>query len=44
MLRAVDPLHLGVAREHGFREVYTNDRDMLAAARHFGLTGVNVLG
>lgn len=43
ILRAVDALHLGTAREHGFREVYTNDRHMLAAARYFGLTAVNVL-
>lgn len=44
MLRAVDALHLGTAREHGFREVYTNDRHMLAAAPYFGLSGVNLLG
>ncbi len=43
MLRAADALHLGAAREHGFREAYTNDRHMLAAARHFGLIGVNIL-
>ncbi len=43
VLRAVDALHLGAAREHGFREVYTNDRHMLAAAHLFGLSGVNVL-
>ena len=43
VLRAADALHLGAAREHGFREVYTNDRHMLAAARYFGLSGVNVL-
>jgi len=42
-LRASDALHLGAAREHGFGEVYTNDRHMLAAARYFGLTGVDVL-
>jgi predicted nucleic acid-binding protein len=43
LLRAVDVLHLVTAREHGFREVYTNDRHMLDGARYFGLTGVNVL-
>jgi predicted nucleic acid-binding protein len=43
IVRAVDVLHLVTAREHGFREVYTNDRHMLLAAGHFGLTGVNVL-
>jgi predicted nucleic acid-binding protein len=44
VLTAVDALHLGTAREHGFREVYTNDRHMLAAAGYFGLTGLNVVG
>ena len=29
-------------REHGFQEVYTNDRHMLQAAKHFHVTGVNV--
>jgi predicted nucleic acid-binding protein len=32
------------AEEHGFREVYTSDRHILKAARHFHLTGVNVVG
>jgi predicted nucleic acid-binding protein len=43
-LRSGDALHLACAGEHGFREVYTNDSHMLKAARHFHLTGVNVLG
>jgi predicted nucleic acid-binding protein len=38
-----DALHLACAEEHGFQEVYTNDRHMLKAARHFHLIGVNVL-
>lgn len=42
-VRAGDVLHLACAEEHGFHEVYTNDRHMLEAARHFNLTGVNVL-
>jgi predicted nucleic acid-binding protein len=42
-VRSGDALHLACAEEHGFREVYTNDRHMLQAARHFHLTGVNVL-
>jgi predicted nucleic acid-binding protein len=42
-LRSGDALHLACAEDHGFREVYTNDRHMLKAARHFHLTGVNVL-
>ena len=43
-LRSGDALHLACAEKHGFREVYTNDRHMLKSARHFHLTGVNVLG
>jgi predicted nucleic acid-binding protein len=42
-VRSGDALHLACAEEHGFHEVYTNDRHMLQAARHFNLTGVNVL-
>lgn len=42
-VRSVDALHLACAEEHGFAEVYTNDRHMLQAARHFHLTGVNLL-
>ena len=43
-LRAGDALHLAYAEEQGFEDVYTNDHHMLKAARHFHLTGVNVLG
>ena len=43
-LRSGDALHLACAEEHGFAEVYTNDRHMLQAARYFHVTGVNVLG
>ncbi len=43
-LRSGDALHLACAEEHGFKEVYTNDRHMLKAAPHFHLTGVNVVG
>lgn len=32
------------ASEHGYREIYTNDRHMLASARYFGLAGIDVLG
>jgi len=42
-VRSGDALHLACAEEHGFQEVYTNDGHMLKAARHFHLTGVNVL-
>jgi predicted nucleic acid-binding protein len=43
-LRSGDALHLACAEEHGFQEVYTNDRRMLKAAWYFHLTGVNVVG
>jgi predicted nucleic acid-binding protein len=42
-VRSADALHLACAEEQGFREVYTNDRHMLTAARYFHLTGVNVM-
>jgi len=42
-LRASDALHLAIARENGFRQLYSNDKNLLAAASHFGLRGVDVL-
>lgn len=42
-VRSGDALHLTCAEEHGFKEVYTNDRHVLQAARHFDVTGVNIL-
>jgi predicted nucleic acid-binding protein len=39
-LRAADALHLATAKQTGFSEIYTSDRHLLAAAPHFGLTGV----
>ncbi len=38
-LRTADAVHLTTANDVGEREVWTNDRHMLAAAPYFGLTG-----
>ena len=41
-IRAADAVHLTTAQEIGEREVWTNDRHMLAAAPFFGLAGHSV--
>jgi len=41
-IRTADAVHLATAREIGERDVWTDDRHMLAAAPYFGLTGRSV--
>ena len=41
-LRAGDAIHLTTARNVGEPEIWTNDRHLLTAAPHFGLTGRRV--
>lgn len=42
LVRAGDAIHLVTARESGLSEIWTNDRHVLRAAPHFGLTGRSV--
>ena len=41
-LRAGDAVHLASASGAGFREIWSNDRHLLAAAKPFGLAGRSV--
>jgi predicted nucleic acid-binding protein len=42
-VRAADALHLQCAKLHGHAQIYTNDRHVIAAAKHFGLAAKNVM-
>jgi predicted nucleic acid-binding protein len=42
-LRAADVLHLVCAAEHGFNEIRSSDRHLLAAAPAFDLAGRNII-
>jgi predicted nucleic acid-binding protein len=41
-LRAGDAVHLASAQLEGFAEIWSNDRHMLKAAPHFGITGRSI--
>jgi predicted nucleic acid-binding protein len=41
-LRAGDAIHLASAQLEGFAEIWSNDRHMLKAAPHFGITGRSI--
>ena len=42
-LRSADAVHLVTAKTNAFRELYSNDIHLLAAAPHFGLEGKNII-
>src|SRR5262249_34429096 len=42
-VRTGDALHLACAREHGLKNVYTNDIHLLRAAKYFQVAAVNVI-
>lgn len=41
-IRTADAVHLTTAHEAGERDVWTNDRHVLASAAYFGLTGRSI--
>lgn len=41
-LRASDAHHLACAAEHGFKDIHTSDKHMIAAAPHFGLNAIKL--
>ena len=43
-VRTGDAIHLECARRNGFTEIFSSDRHLLDAAKHFGLQGHNVTG
>jgi len=42
-LRGTDAIHLVTAKSHGFPELFTNDRQPVAACDAFGLRGRNII-
>jgi predicted nucleic acid-binding protein len=42
-LRTADALHLVTAENNRFREIYSNDTHLLAAAGYFGLEGKDII-
>jgi uncharacterized protein len=42
LLRSADALHIVSAREHGLETIYSNDRHLLAAAKHLNVKASGV--